>query len=158
MVASSSTWTGDPRGELKPGKPLVLVAEDEPVLLKLFGAVLSKRGFSVVKARNGVEVVQRYYQALEGGVKPALVLMDHRMPVKNGLEAAKEILKKDKSAKILFISADISVRQEAIDVGAVGFLEKPVLIARLLSKIGEVLTAPDEGLPVPGWLSNGDAC
>ena len=137
---------------------MVLVAEDEPVLLELFSTVLSKRGFSVIKVRNGVEAVQRYFQVLERGIKPALVLMDHRMPVKNGLEAAKEILEKDGSAKILFVSADISVRGEAMGIGAVGFLEKPVLVGRLLSKIGEVLTAPGDGLPVPGWLSGGGAC
>jgi response regulator of citrate/malate metabolism len=52
--------------------------------------------------------------------------MDHRMPVKNGLETTKDILTINPNCNIIFISADYSVIDKALEMGAVDFLKKPV--------------------------------
>lgn len=52
--------------------------------------------------------------------------MDHRMPVKNGIETTKEILNINPNCKIVFISADYTVKDQALEIGAIDFLEKPI--------------------------------
>ena len=61
--------------------------------------------------------------------------MDHRMPIKNGLETTKEILDIDPKSKIIFISADYTAREQAFEVGAIDFLEKPIDLSTLISVI-----------------------
>ncbi len=67
--------------------------------------------------------------------KPKLILMDNRMPIKSGLEATKEILQIDKKVKIIFISADMSIKEEALSIGAFSFYEKPFSLDHLLDEI-----------------------
>lgn len=52
--------------------------------------------------------------------------MDHRMPSKNDLEVTEEILSINPNSKIIFISADYSVRDKALKMGAIDFLGKPI--------------------------------
>ncbi len=77
----------------------------------------------VGKAYNGEEFLDIYKNSQS---QPDIVLMDHRMPAKDGLEATKEILSINPHCKIIFVSADYSVRDKALETGAVDFLEKPV--------------------------------
>ena len=64
--------------------------------------------------------------------------MDHRMPIKNGIEATKQILRINSGSKIIFTSADNSVKQEALSLGAKSFLDKPFSITELIDKIKKV--------------------
>ena len=52
--------------------------------------------------------------------------MDHRMPSKDGIEVTEEILSINPNTKIIFVSADYSIRDKALEVGAIDFLEKPI--------------------------------
>jgi FixJ family two-component response regulator len=54
------------------------------------------------------------------------------MPLKSGLDATKEVLAFDSSIRIIFVSADSSVREEALLAGAVAFIQKPFDIDALL--------------------------
>ena len=65
--------------------------------------------------------------------------MDHRMPIKNGIETTKEILKMNENVKIIFLSADKSVQKEALSIGASNFLEKPFSLELLIKVIKEAL-------------------
>ena len=87
-------------------------------------------GFKVLgQANNGEEAVSLFKSLSE---KPDIILMDHRMPIKNGIDATKEILSLDSNAKILFASADDSVKGEALSIGAIGFTTKPFSITELI--------------------------
>ena len=71
--------------------------------------------------------------------KPDIILMDHRMPIKNGLETTKAILEIDSKSKIIFVSADNSVKEIALTMGAREFLKKPFGFQTLLRDIVELL-------------------
>jgi len=86
-------------------------------------------------ASDGDEAVQKY---LALNKKPVIVIMDQRMPVKDGVTATQEILKHDPSAKILFGSADLKVKTDALRAGATDFLLKPFRMDVLLSAIEEI--------------------
>ncbi len=61
------------------------------------------------------------------------------MPIKNGFEAAKEIMNIDKNAVIIFISADNTIEEKVLSLGVHDFLCKPIKMIQLLNAIERVL-------------------
>jgi two-component system chemotaxis response regulator CheY len=99
--------------------------------------ILKTSGFNVIgKACNGEEAIKVYQNF---SVNLDIILMDHRMPIKNGIEATKEILRIDNHTKIIFTSADKSIKKLALSIGAISFLEKPFSFAELVKEIEKVL-------------------
>jgi two-component system chemotaxis response regulator CheY len=89
----------------------------------LYLNLLTLGGHTVVDtAYNGQEAIDKFRNLKR---RPDLIIMDHRMPIKNGVQATTEIRAADPSVKVLFISADASAEGKAAAAGAVGFLEKP---------------------------------
>jgi len=70
--------------------------------------------------------------------KPDVVLLDYRLPIKDGIEVAKELIDYHPKIKIIFISADNSVEKEALSIGVLKFLLKPFDINLLLETIKNV--------------------
>src|SRR6267143_1983608 len=115
----------------------IFVVDDEVYLQDLYADLLGIVGHQIVDtAFNGEEAVLKFESM---GQKPDLVIMDHRMPIKNGVEATKEILAMDPKSKVLFISADVSQENRVVEIGAVGFLEKPFPMDKLFRMIDKVL-------------------
>lgn len=85
-------------------------------------------------ASDGEEAVKKYKDMKE---KPVVIIMDQRMPVKDGVSATQEILAMDPKATIFFGSADLHIEKEALAAGAKGFLLKPFRIEELLAAISE---------------------
>ena len=68
----------------------MFLVEDELSILELYEMILSISGFEVIgTAKNGEEAVQMYKSFPK---RPDVIIMDHRMPIKSGIEASKEIL------------------------------------------------------------------
>ncbi len=86
----------------------------------------------VAKAFNGEEAIE-IYRSFQNA--PDIILMDHRMPSKDGLETTKEILSINPNCKIVFVSADYRVRDKALEFGAIDFLEKPIDFTNLLRMV-----------------------
>ena len=86
-------------------------------------------------ASNGKKAVDKYKNCVE---KPDIVLMDYKMPVMHGIDAMVEILRVDKNVKIIFSSADVTVKEKAISMGAAAFLKKPFKIQSLINVIKTV--------------------
>ena len=73
-------------------KPTVLVADDEPDMRELARVFLEMDGFEVVgEAVDGAQALARFVE-LDPPPVPSVVLLDNRMPVLTGLEAAEQIL------------------------------------------------------------------
>ncbi len=89
----------------------------------------------VGKALNGEQALE-LYKSINNA--PDIILMDHRMPSKDGLETTKEILYINPHSKIIFISADDGVRENALKVGAVDFLQKPIDFKTLFKRIENI--------------------
>jgi two-component system chemotaxis response regulator CheY len=103
---------------------MIMIVDDDIFLHKVLERILILGGHSVVDhAYNGAEALEKYVTL---NPKPSIVLMDHRMPIMNGVTATRELKELDPNAVIVFISADNSVEAEAIDAGALGFLTKPI--------------------------------
>jgi len=101
----------------------VLIVDDTAFMRLAIKTLLEKNNFNVVgEAENGIVAIRRYKE-----MEPDMVIMDITMPKMDGIEAVKEIIKYDKNAVIIMISAtgqEIMVR-EAILAGAKTFIVKP---------------------------------
>jgi len=87
-------------------------------------------------ASNGIEAISIFKSFSN---KPKVILMDQRMPEMSGLEASKIILQIDTRVKIIFLSADNSVKQEALSIGAFEFIDKIFTIKELISAINRAI-------------------
>jgi len=109
----------------------IFIVDDEKYIIETFENILSMNGYNVTDvAFDGEEAIQKFKSMKE---RPDVTIMDHRMPIKNGIDAMRDILDIDPTAKVLFISADISAMDQALKQGAMGFLLKPFKISDLLS-------------------------
>jgi DNA-binding NtrC family response regulator len=87
--------------------------------------MLELKGHEVIgKAFNGNDCLNKLNNSGKA-IKPDFILMDHRMPIKDGLNTTIELLAEKPNLKIIFVSADISIKDKAISVGAIDFLRKP---------------------------------
>lgn len=111
----------------------IFIIDDEAILHRLYKDVFAIKGHQVVAdAYDGEEAVETY-QSLDP--RPDVIILDHRMPNKDGLEAMGEILSFEPDARIVFISADANVREQALKGGAVSFGLKPVTIRHMLDLV-----------------------
>lgn len=115
----------------------IFIVDDEMYLQDLYADLLAIAGHTIVDtAFNGEEAILKFEAMTQ---KPELIIMDHRMPIKNGIEATREILDIDPTMKILFISADVSQEDKVQAIGAVGFLEKPFPMDKLFRTLDGIL-------------------
>jgi len=114
----------------------IMIVDDEEMLHALYGRLLELKGYQVMaSAYNGMEAVDMYRQMEE---PPDLILMDHRMPEKSGLEAMREILEIDGEAQIVFLTADAAVAEHALAMGAADVLLKPFRMDLLHKTVEDV--------------------
>ena len=115
----------------------IFIIDDDHSIATLLQLLFEELDYKVIGiASNGQIAINKFKNFSE---KPDIILMDYRMPIKNGIEATKEILQINNSTKIIFASADKSVRSQAMSVGAISFLEKPFSIKKLVNEINRVL-------------------
>ncbi|MFW9894725.1 MAG: response regulator [Candidatus Thorarchaeota archaeon] len=115
------------------------MAEDDRDLQRLYELLLEMSGFRVLRiANNGDEAIQMFKE-LE--TKPDIIILDYRMPVKNGIDALHEILEIDGNSKVIFASADNTIKEEFYSQGAMGFLNKPFTHKKLINLLNKCLNA-----------------
>ena len=108
----------------------VLVAEDNTINAEVLIKLLAKKDIHAELARDGQEAVELF--ASKGPYYYQAVIMDLRMPVMNGLEAARRIRSMDtedsKTISIIGLTADLleSSEQQCYDAGMNTYLSKPV--------------------------------
>ncbi|RMH73620.1 MAG: hybrid sensor histidine kinase/response regulator [Gemmatimonadetes bacterium] len=114
----------------------ILVADDTPTILKMIDMRLKMTGHQVETAVNGREAVDK-----ASTFKPDLVLLDIMMPDMSGLEALQRIKRIAPKVPIAMVSASTAKEhlKEALNGGAIGYIQKPVNFKELDNLIAEVL-------------------
>jgi len=116
----------------------VLLAEDHAIVREGIRRLLEVEGDVEVvgEAQTGREAVQ-----LAKRLHPDVTVLDIAMPVLNGLEALRQILKDDPAAKVLILSAhsDDAYVEQVMALGAAGYLIKQSTATVLSRAIREVL-------------------
>jgi two-component system chemotaxis response regulator CheY len=115
----------------------IAIVEDEKGLVEVYKRIFKKNNIEICFiAFDGREAIKKY---IECTPRPHVVLMDFRLPILNGLDATKEILKFDPDAKIIFLSADIDVKEDAFKAGAIAFLKKPAGLKEMVDSVESAL-------------------
>jgi two-component system response regulator AlgR len=113
---------------------ILLVDDEKLARARLREMLAGIGGHSVVgEATNGSEAIEKTTQ-----LKPDALLMDIRMPVMDGLEAAMHLAKMDQPPAVIFTTAYDQHAVEAFEVNAVDYLLKPVRQDRLASALEKV--------------------
>ena len=120
------------------GMARVFVVDDEDFIRDLYREVFEANGITVFAASNGEECLD-LFRTLKH--RPDAIIMDHRMPGKDGIETTREILKIDPHVPIIFSSADESVREQALEAGAISFWAKPFPVSLLLNAMLDIVKA-----------------
>lgn len=115
-------------------KYTVLIVDDLPVNIILLKTMLTRTNVRLLTATNGQEALD-----IVRSQRPELILLDIQMPVMNGWEVLKTI-KEDpelKSTIIIVVSAYTSPEdiEQSMELGAAGFIKKPVIMDILLSSV-----------------------
>ncbi len=101
----------------------VLIVDDIKFVRDTLREILTQAHYQVVaEAKNGQEAFEMYFRH-----RPDLVTMDMVMPEMSGIEATRKILKRDKDAKIVIVSAmeQENFVMDAINAGARDYIVKP---------------------------------
>jgi DNA-binding NarL/FixJ family response regulator len=117
-------------------KPRVIVADDHTLLAEAFEKLLSPECDVVARVADGralVNAVREHH--------PDVVVLDHAMPLLNGLEAARQIKQFDRAIKLVFVTMneDPDLAAEAFRVGGSAYLLKRSAGSELLTAIREAM-------------------
>jgi len=116
----------------------ILIVDDESINLDFFDVMLSKLGFIVEKAIDGVDALEKVKRFF-----PDLILLDNIMPRMSGWELTR-ILKNDvkyKEIPIVMFSAldDVKDKVEGFELGVDDYITKPYNFSEVLARIRAVL-------------------
>lgn len=128
--------SGGSRGGVMATKE-ILVVDDEVGIRELLSEILFDEGYRVHLAENAIQardVCERY--------PPDLVLLDIWMPDTDGLTLLKEWVEQDRlTMPVVMMSGHgtIETAMEAMRIGAVDFLEKPIALQKLLATVAKAI-------------------
>lgn len=115
----------------------ILVAEDEPMLLKTIELKLKKEGYDVIATIDGREAISKIESE-----QPDLVISDIMMPYASGLELTAMLKKGEKQVPIIILSAmeQEKVVMEAFELGADDYITKPFSLNELSIRVKRLMT------------------
>lgn len=122
----------------------VLLADDYKPILDFVKDLLDSK-FEIVGSVGDGQSLLDAARRLE----PEIVVMDVSMPLLTGIEAAKELSKRDRPPKLIFLTLheDPTVVEDALAAGAAGYVLKSTVVTDLMKAIdmavqGEVFVSP----------------
>jgi len=112
----------------------ILLVDDEKLARARLRELVNQIGGHVIvgEAENGSDAIEKTVS-----LKPNLLLMDIRMPVMDGLEAAMHLMSLEMPPAVIFTTAYDQHALEAFEVNAVDYLLKPIRKERLAAALGK---------------------
>ncbi|HYE44938.1 MAG TPA: response regulator transcription factor [Caulobacter sp.] len=129
----------------------ILIVDDDPHIRELLDFALTKAGYTVSQAEDGVAALE----AVEAGAAPDLVVLDINMPRLDGLEVCRRLRARG-DTPILFLSSrdDEIDRVLGIELGADDYVVKPFSPREVTARISAILRRA-AGQGAPATPSNG---
>ena len=118
----------------------VLIVDDEKNMRWVLGQALSGVGFEVGEAADGKEALTSVAE-----LEPDVMVLDHRMPGKDGMEVLRTLRSKGATFPIIMLTAhgNVATAVEAMRAGATEYLTKPFDLEELKLAIEKALTYSD---------------
>lgn len=116
----------------------ILLADDDPAVCQFVDVILKQAGYSVVRAADGVEAMERVRQS-----PPDLILLDILMPGRDGLDVLRSLRQNPETSQIPVImltqKAQVEDRVKGLEWGADDYVPKPFVAQELLVRIRTLL-------------------
>ena len=127
--------------------PRVVVADDEPDIVKLVTVALRRFGFDIVQARNGTELLAQIAGEPQTGYvteRPDVIVTDVRMPGLTGLEILAALRQAHWPTAVVLMTAyaDRETREEANRLGANALFAKPFDVDDLVLAVVNMMPLP----------------
>jgi EAL domain-containing protein (putative c-di-GMP-specific phosphodiesterase class I) len=118
----------------EPSQSHILVVDDEPDLLEVYGAILDEAGYRVHTARDGRAAVE-----ILAGTEFDLVLTDISMPDMNGVDVLRAVRGRDLDVPVILVTGSPTLESavQALDLGALRYLVKPVTESALKAVVAD---------------------
>jgi two-component system, OmpR family, response regulator AdeR len=114
---------------------LILIAEDEPEIAEILDAYLQREGYRTYKVGNGQSALD-----VQPLLKPDLVLLDIKMPGKDGWEVLAELRRRGDTPVVIVTALDQDIdRLQGLRIGADDYIVKPFNPVEVVARIGAVL-------------------
>jgi len=116
----------------------ILLADDHAVVLEGLRRILDRTDFEIVgEARDGIAMLQAAEE-----LRPDVIIVDVSMPRLNGIEAARQLRKSDRTTKFVFLSmhSEAAYARAALAVGASAYVLKSSAAEELVGAIDAVLS------------------
>lgn len=116
----------------------ILIADDEPYILRSLSFVLQKEGFEVETACDGEEALEKVRQ-----FKPKILFLDIMMPLEDGYEVCEE-LRSDPDTKDIYVimltaKGQIIDKKRGLEVGADEYITKPFSPREIVDKVKGII-------------------
>jgi CheY-like chemotaxis protein len=119
-------------------RPKILIVDDDPTILEVYGALLEEAGYQVDKAEHALAAVAAIVRAA-----PDLILADIRMPIVDGKELVQELRSHTDSRGIPVIAVtgfdSPGSREAALAAGYDEYITKPIDPKTFGKRVGELL-------------------
>ena len=116
----------------------ILIADDEPYILRSLSFVLKKEGFDIETACNGEEALEKAQQ-----INPKILFLDVMMPKKDGYEVCNELKfnpeTKDIYIIILTAKGQIIDKEKGLTTGADEYITKPFSPREIVNKVKKIM-------------------
>jgi len=118
----------------------VLVTDDSSFLRRITCKILHDAGHQTLEGANGIECLQRLEQD-----QPDIVFLDLVMPEMDGFAVLRALKEQGHAVPVIVLTADIqdTVRKECLQLGAIGFINKPPSVDKVLNSLQIGLDARD---------------
>jgi two-component system phosphate regulon response regulator PhoB len=112
----------------------VMLVEDDADICSSIRDILESEGYEVASAGDGEEAMRLLRDMIR---KPQLILLDLKLPGKDGLQFRREQREDGalSAIPVVFLSADGKLKEKTADAGIRGLLRKPVDLEELLSAV-----------------------
>ena len=122
-------------------EPTVFIVDDDPAIIRVLTELVELIDLRVESYRSADEFIEAYKPT-----GPACLVLDVRMPGMSGLELQKELLKTGIAPPIVMITGhgDVRMAVEAMNAGAINFLEKPFRTQELCDNIQRAVRLDEE--------------
>ncbi len=113
----------------------ILVVDDEPTICSLMNVFLTQRGYQVQIANSGEDALVLFQEAF-----PDIVLLDISMPGMRGIDVLRRMKEINAACGVIMLSAygDDETIQEALDMGAYCYIQKPMELTELNDRMQEL--------------------
>jgi len=116
----------------------IVIADDDPIVLKFLEALLSDAGYDVATADDGEKALQRIRE-----FQPRLVIMDLVMPYHDGFEITRSLRQSPATRQLPIIILSMKDKESDVlrcfELGADDYIRKPFNALELLARVRKIL-------------------